>query len=107
MRYPYLVFKIFGGTTDKFNRYKDQGKKLLAAPLALVHGTLVCCGTLVGNHCYVNSIDCFTNSNNINLLNGDSVLVSSQFTLLPRLPVITMLDLKVVKIDIKIMISLR
>jgi len=32
---------------------------------------------------------------------GGSVLGSSQFTLLPQLPLKTMLDLKVVKIDLK------
>jgi hypothetical protein len=32
---------------------------------------------------------------------GGSVLGSSQFTLLPQLPLQTMLDLKVVKIDLK------
>jgi len=37
---------------------------------------------------------------------GRSVLGSSQFTLLPQIPLKMMLDLKVVKIDSKIIISL-
>jgi len=38
---------------------------------------------------------------------GGSILGSSQFTLLPQLPPKTMLDLKVVKIDLKIINSLH
>jgi hypothetical protein len=37
---------------------------------------------------------------------GSSILGSPQFTLLPQLPLKTMLDLKVVKIDSKIIISI-
>jgi len=37
---------------------------------------------------------------------GGSVLGSSQFTLLPQLPLKTTLDLKVVKTDSKVIISL-
>ncbi len=44
-RHPYLVFKVFGGTPGKFNRYKD-----ITAPLALAHGTLV------GNHWSAGSV---------------------------------------------------
>jgi len=38
---------------------------------------------------------------------GDSVLGSSQFTLLPKLPLKMMLDLKAIKINSKIIISLH
>ncbi len=37
---------------------------------------------------------------------GGSILGSSQFTLLPQLPLITMLDFNMVKIDSKIMFNL-
>ena len=43
-RHPYLILKIFGGTPNWLNRYKDQG-------IGTFGGTLVCRGTPVGNHC--------------------------------------------------------
>jgi len=50
-RHPYIVFKIFGGTLASLIGIKIREMQQLAVPLALVHGTLVCRGTPVGNHC--------------------------------------------------------
>ena len=50
-RHPYVVLNIFGSTPNWFNMYKDQGIFTICVPLKPTHGTLVCRGTPVGNHC--------------------------------------------------------
>jgi len=54
-----------------------------------------------------NSYTVFHGFGQAKLAYGSSILDWSQFTLLPQLPLQTMLDLKVVKIDSKIIILLQ
>ena len=51
-RHPYLVLKIFGGTLASLIRIMIKEFLHLSAPLPLSHGTLMCRGTPVGNHCF-------------------------------------------------------